>query len=72
MIHNNNMENNKMQFKIGDMVRETLSKDIGRVIGVPNEKSTTYLVSYDTNGKRTYTEAQIASGILRRLDIFTP
>jgi len=56
-----------MQFKIGDMVRETMSKDIGRVIGVPSEKSATYLVSYDSNGKCTYTEAQVASGALRLL-----
>ena len=30
-----------MQFKIGDMVRETISKDIGRVIGIPSDKSAT-------------------------------
>ena len=56
-----------MQFKIGDMVRETKHNDIGRVISVPNEKSATYLVSFDSNGKRTYTEAQVASGVLRML-----
>jgi hypothetical protein len=60
-----------MTFKIGDMVRESKYRDIGRVYSVPSDKQDYYIVSFDGT-KIRYSETQIVSGALRLLHSVTP
>jgi hypothetical protein len=60
-----------MTFKIGDMVRESKYRDIGRVLSVPSDNQDYYIVSFDGT-KMRYSEEQVVSGALRRLYPVTP
>jgi len=60
-----------MNIKIGDIVRESVNLDIGRVIAVPNDTNKYYIVSYDYS-KSQYTQAQVDTGILRLLSKTVP